>query len=282
MQRTGLILALTGLLLAAGMALPASILAWSHPCTGTADPTAFAGMVEAHDFTRGARAKMEFASPTLCTSPAPGEPAFSSLWVAVTGSDPHDIFGDNIFQVGIDKCENGGASGCAPGSTSNVPYYFWAYGRMDGSACSEVLPLAVKAPLGNANTNTYWYALRKSGGDYSGNYIASIGGTDQATKDWFSLDTCWDFNGICCNGVDSSQYLNEVQDLFTQSGGSVSNPQTWSSVTWSDHSGTLHAISRPYSDACDTSYSGKQQGGMRCFVLSNAHDGWNLWDSRQP
>jgi hypothetical protein len=264
-------------------AAPAAVLAWSHPCTGNNDdPLAFAGMLELHDFTRGARAKMEFASPTLCTSPAAGEAAFSSLWVAVTGQDPNDFFGDNIFQVGIDKCENGAASGCAPGSTANVPYYFWAYGRMDSSACNEVAPLAVKAPLGNANTNTYWYAIRKSGADYGGRYIASIGGSDQATQGWFGLDACWDHNGVCCNGVDSSEYMNEVQDLFTQAGGSVGNPQTWSSVTWTDHSGAAHPISRAYSDPCDTVGLGWQQGGMRCFVLPNAHDGWNLWDSRQP
>lgn len=253
---------------------PQPVGAWSGACDGLINPTAFAGMVEGPVRMTGARGKIEFANPVLCTRPAAGEPVFSSVWVAVVGSDQNDRYGYNIFQVGIDKCSNGDASGCPPGQ-DNVPYYFYAYGRMSGPNCAaEVPPIPQKARLGNAYDASYWYAVRKSGTDY----VASIAGIEQYRKNAFYLESCWTSEPQADDGVDGAQYMNEVQDPNTQSGGSVSDSQFISSATWYDANGTSHSLWRPYSQLCDVHHLSTQ----RCKVASNLHDSWYSWDSRQP
>lgn len=196
------------------------------------------------------------------------------MWVAIVGDDPYDFAGYNIYQVGIDKCTNGAASGC-PSGQNNVPYYFWAYGRMAGPNCTqEVVPIPHKAPLGNAVDSSYWYAIRRSG-DY---YVASIAGLQQDSKYAFYLDYCWTSEYQADDGVDGAQYMNEVRDANTQSGGSVSDSQFISSVTWYDAAGTSHSLWRPYTQLCDRHDLTTQ----RCKVASNLHDAWYSWDSRQP
>lgn len=264
-------------LVMASWIFPPATSAWSHGCDGVNNYTAFAGMLEFHPLTTGARAKIEYANPTLCTSPAPGESSFSSVWTAVAGADANDVDGLNIYQVGIDKCQNGAASGC-PSGVNNVPYYFYAYGRMSGPNCgTSVAPQPQKAPRGLATNDSWWFTIIKSGS----NYLATIAGSEQYRKGAFYLETCWTSTLDETDGVDTAEYMNEVQDPFSQSGGSVADPQLLSSVTWYDAAGT-HSLSRPYSQICDSYPKGWQQGGQRCYVLSTAHDGWNSWDSRQP
>jgi hypothetical protein len=125
---------------------PGQVAAWSGACDGVVNYPAFAGMMEGPARMTGARGKIEFANPVLCTRPAAGEPVSSSVWVAVVGDDPNDWYGFNIFQIGIDTCANGEASGCPPGQ-DNVPYYFYAYGRMSGPNCAQaVAPGRSKPP----------------------------------------------------------------------------------------------------------------------------------------
>lgn len=254
---------------------PGAVVAWSGPCDGIDNiRSAFAGMIEGPTRMTGARGKIEFANPVLCTRPAAGEPVFSSVWVAVVGSDSNDRYGYNTYQVGIDKCSNGAASSC-PSGQDNVPYYFYAYGRMSGPNCgAEVPPIPQKAPLGNAYDASYWYAVRKSGAYY----IASIAGVEQNRKGAFYLETCWTSEPQADDGVDGAQYMNEVQDPNSQSGGSVSDSQFISSVTWYDAAGASHSLWRPYNQLCDVHDLSTQ----RCKVASNLHDSWYSWDSRQP
>lgn len=273
LQRHALVIA-TAFLMVLPAAAAGPVAAWSAPCDGRNNITAFAGMFEGPARMTGARAKIEFANPVLCTGPAPGESVFSSVWVAVVGNDPNDPYGLNIFQVGIDKCSNGDASGCPPGQ-DNIPYYFYAYGRMSGPNCAQaVAPRPIKAPLGNAYDASYWYAVRKSGSDY----VASIAGIEQYRKGAFYLESCWTSEPQADDGVDGAQYMNEVQDPNTQSGGSVSDSQFISSVTWYDANGGSHSLWRAYNQLCDVHDLSTQ----RCKVASNLHDSWYSWDSRQP
>lgn len=78
----------------------------------------FAGTVEDHtNAVTGGSAKIEYVNEDLCSGTIV-DGSFSSAWASVVGYDPADTHGYDIYQIGYDDCR----SGCAPGSTTNVPY----------------------------------------------------------------------------------------------------------------------------------------------------------------
>lgn len=252
----------------AGLAVASPAVAWSHPCGGpSADPPDFVGLVEYHPpaGVSGARVKIEYADPTLCTTS--GADSFSSAWVAIEGQDAYDFLGDNIFQVGIDTCQNGA---CPSGATNGVPYYFWAFGRMSGAGCTRIAPAPHKAPMGNAVDASYWFQVLWVDDIYP-YYAVRIAGSTQKTELVSAVEPCW-------NGVDTAAYVDEVWDIFDQTPGSVSDSQFWSTGTWVDGSGATHAINRPYSSACDVD----DRSSQACHVASNLHDSFYVHDTRQP
>lgn len=181
------------------------------------------------------------------------------------GYDVLDPIGWNIYQVGIDTCQN---SACPSGASNGVPYYFYAYGhgQMGGVCGSAIPPLAIKAPLGNASNNTWWFEVTKSGTYYN----AKIAGQLQYARQQTSIEACW-------NGVDAAQFLNELYNVNDLNPGSVSNKQFWSDASWFDTAGQ-HSINRPFGSSCDAGGFATQ----RCSVASNLHNGWYTWDSREP
>lgn len=268
--------ALIGALLSLGafgtssLAYPPPATAWSHACGG-ADPgprAGFVGLAEYHPpaDVAGLRVKLEYQDPTLCTTP--GAASFSSAWIGIEGQDPNDP-GYNIFQIGIDTCQN---AACPSGATNGVPYYFWAYGHMASSNCgSAVAPVAHKAPMGNAANASYWFQIVRVDDPVYPYYSARIAGSTQVTKQVADIGPCW-------NGVDTAAYLDEVWDIFDQTPGSVSNSQFWSTATWDDGSGVIHAVNRPYSASCDVD----DRTSQSCHVASNLHDSFYVYDTRQP
>ena len=242
--------------------------AWSEPCDGVDFGYYYAGMSEDHANVRGAQTKIEFFNQGLCT-PNDGYGSFSSNWVAIVGYDPLDVLRFNIYQVGIDKCQDPGCPRDPP-----TPYYFYAYGRMASTTCGQSLaPFPWRAPKGDANTTTYAYRIEKEfpSGEPAA-YVLRIGGVEQNRRLTWDIETCW-------KGVDGAQYANEVFDLGDQSGGTVSNHQSFAENRWKDSAG-WHGMNRPYLDPCDTAPG--QNDWQRCFVSSTRHDTFYSWDTRAP
>ena len=250
----------------AWVAVPLQALAWSHACGGpSADPPDFVGLIEDHSGLTGARAKIEWASniaPVLCTTA--GGDSFSASWVGIVNYSSVN----NIYQVGIDTCQG---SACGPNSgPDDTPYYFVAKGRGYTDACQTAVgPIPVETVQGLATAGSLWYQVYKPN---STTFQTRIGGADAGV----SMSAYW--AGVCwTGGVQGAQYLNEVFDIFDQTPGSTSNNQFWSDGTWTNSSGTLVSINRPYSSSCDV----RERTSMSCSVASNLHDSWYTHDTRQ-
>jgi hypothetical protein len=258
------VLALAVLLSTASQLLtPSPVGAWSHACDGPyANPPGFAGIVESHSPVIGARSKIEWnaqVNPVLCTT---GWDSFASSWVGIVGST--SVY--SIFQIGIDKCQGGA---CSPYSgADNSAYYFWAYGRPASALCGAAVgPVPHMAPLGYAQSATYWFQILRSGSDYQ----ARIAGQVQYSIPVWIADSCWD-------GVTGAQFLNEVWDKFDQTPGRVGNKQSWLDATWTNSAGTLVPVSRPFGSTCDL----HDRSSMGCTISGSQHDSWDTWDTRQP
>jgi len=247
------------------VSFPASSMAWSHGCGGPdATPPDFVGQREHHTGITGARVKIEWSTavaPVLCTTA--GADSFSSTWVAIGNEvDPNDI-----YQVGIDRCQGGG---CAPTSgPDDTPYYFVAKGRGYSAVCGTgVAPTPVETQQGLATAGSLWYQIYQPD---SVTFQTRIGGATAGV----SMSTYW--AGQCWGGVAVAAYDNEVFDIFDQTAGRTSDTQFWSSATWTNSSGTLVSMNRPFSSNCDD----KDRSSMACAVASNLHDAWYTHDTRQ-
>lgn len=251
--------------ISAWAASPVVVLAWSHGCGGpSATPPDFVGLVEDHAGLLGARAKIEWSTlidPVLCTTS--GGDSYSSSWVGIVNYSS----GNNIYQVGIDKCQG---TQCGPDSgPDNTAYYFVAKGRGYSPVCgTAVAPTPVETSQGLASAGSLWYQVYKSN---STTFQTRIGGATAGD----SMSTYW--TGQCWGGVEAAQYLNEVWDIFDQTPGRSADNQFWSSATWTNSSGTLTSINRPFSSGCDDD----TRSSMACGVASNLHDAWYTSDTRQ-
>jgi hypothetical protein len=232
--------------------LAASAAAWTAQCDGFPPSAWFEGLAEDHLNNHGVRALIEYNNPALCLNPAPGDgETFSASWVGlVKTTHPY-----NIYQVGLDKCQN------RPGCPAGV-YYFWAYGRQQG-ACAMMLPLPNN--VGAANANSYWYQIIKIGAYFH----ARIAGVTKDTKLFSSLDTCW-------GGISGWQILDEVGDPGDEAGSQGADTRFYSSITWRDHLDVDHALNRPFSSPCDV----EELSTMNCWVASNLHDAFYTDDTR--
>ena len=203
----------------------------------------------------------------LCTTS--GGADFSSFWVAVAGNDSGDPNGSNIYQVGVDKCRG---SQCPDGVPVNQSCYFWAYGRMQSTACGrELLPSPHLAPLGNAGAGTKTYKVVKEyqpGAGWFYNLYINTSPQQQWNRPASDLETCW-------KGVDAAGFMNEVYDRNARSGGSVSNKQTYSAVYWYNGS-SWSAVTGVGGTNCDY----HQLSTMRCVWQQYDPSKWDSWDTR--
>jgi hypothetical protein len=127
------------------------------------------------------------------------------------------------------------------------------------------------APLGNAGAGTKTYKVVKEYTPGAGwFYNTYIDTSKQSTQTASVLETCW-------NGVDAVEIANEVYNPNSQSGGSVSNPQTYSAVYWYDGS-TWQAVVGSQGGNCDTI----QLSTMRCMWQQFDPSKWDSWDTRWP
>jgi len=251
----------------AWVAAPMTALGWSHGCGGpnpVTDAQDFVGMAEDHIGVTGARVKIEWSAlinPVLCTTS--GGDSFSSTWVAIHGNAPFDI-----YQVGIDKCQG---DDCNPNSgPDNTAYDFTALGRNAGGPCGGfVVPVPIETSQGLADNGSFWFQIYKSN---STTYQARIAGSNAGVSvSTYYTDTCWQ------DGILGAGYFNEVWDIFDQTPGRTADKQLWSSATWTNSSGTLVSMNRPYSSACDA----HDRSAMACSVAGNLHNAWNTYDTRQ-
>jgi hypothetical protein len=224
---------------------------------------------------RGAQAYLEYFNEALCSG---SSPTFSSYWVALVGVYPPNGLGYNIYQVGVDKCKNGD---CLPpsqgGGPENQPYYFYAYGREPNGPCGSagVQPVPKLAPMGNAGPGypPRFKVERLPDPDQPNlnRYFLYIDGALQNSRPAGNLEPCW------AGGPVAAQYMNEVHNAGTQSGGIVSNHQGFTDVRYRDNS-YWRVFSRTAGSECDFEDFGTQE----CQVHSSATDDWFSWDTRFP
>jgi hypothetical protein len=250
--------------------LPSGALAWSAGCDGHATIFAFAGEEEHHAGTIGAQASVETVNEGLC-APTDGFGSSSSSWVALVGAYLGSGSENDIYQVGIDKCQD-------PGCPRDPPttYYFYAYGHHASTACgAEKLPVAVKAPKGDATAYSHVMKVDKvfvSGG--ANEYRLYVDGAEQNRVLATQLETCW-------NGVGASEYADEVHDPGDQAGGCISScvehAQNFAYVQYRDGLG-WHSMNRPFGQVCDV----HDLSTMNCNIASNLHDWFYVRDTRAP
>jgi len=199
--------------------------------------TYFMGTVESHSTTKGGEAKIAYVNEVLCSPVPAGHGTFSSYWASVFGDDVNDFNGWNIFQIGVDECK---AAACPPGNPSNTPYWFWAYGRMDGPCGTEIGPEPQVISGTPSGLRLYTVVLSTVGEDH---YDAKIDGAVKSTMAADALSLCW-------NGVDEVVIMNELLDSGTQGGGPSSNFQDFQNPRWYNGS-TWQTISRTPGTTCD-------------------------------
>jgi hypothetical protein len=256
------------------LTLPAGAVAIS--CSAE-DELGFAGMLEPDPVVLGAQAYLEFFNEALCSGS--GEPAFSSYWIAVIHMPSPT--GLNIFQVGVDKCRDGNdpiyEDACGDFEPpQNTPYYFWAYGREEGPCGSALLPQAHLAPKGLAGPGSPNFKVEKQPDLQNPNtmrYHAIIDGSVQRAQTVHSIETCW-------GGANYGEYMNEVLNAKTQSGGTVANHQGFTNVRYKDTQ-YWRPVARNQSAPCDTYAMGWQfPSTQKCNVSSSQEDDWYSWDTR--
>lgn len=234
----------------------------------------FAGMHQTvSGGARGAQAYLEYFDEALCSGDAP---TFSSYWVSVVGV--YGTSGQNIYQIGVDKCKNGD---CLPasqgGGPANQSYYFYAYGREPNGPCGSagVPPVPKLAPKGNAGPvyppRFKVERLPDPNNPNLNRYYLYIDGSLQNSRAASNLENCWS------GGPIAGQYMNEVHNTGTQTGGVVSNHQGFTDVRYKDNS-YWRVFSRPLGSECDA----EDFGPAECQVSTAHGDDWFSWDTRFP
>jgi hypothetical protein len=248
--------------------LLASTATWlAHPgsvsaaaCSGEGSPdNDFSGTVyEPLSDTQGTQAYIKYVDQTMCGGTPPDGHAFTTEWVAISGS-----YGLDIFQIGYLKCKS------CPGIPESTLVTMWAYGRNPGGDCGatginpspKVIGIAVSgAPR--------LFKLEKA----DTRYEASIDGSIKGTKTFGDIETCW-ING----SVRRSTLFTEVFDQGQESGGSVSNNEVFSSVRW-----LSPTYWYPLTQALNTNCPVDDRISQHCRTYGTYTDAYYMWDSRFP
>ena len=153
--------------------------------------------------------------------------------------------------------------------TLNQAYYFWAYGREASTACGAAVGPTPHS-LGTAGSGTKTYKVVReylNGAGWFYNLYLNSTGERLWQQTESSLQTCW------ASGVDGVQFMNEALNPNAQSGGSVSNHQTWSTVAY--YSGSAW-YSLTGSTGTNCTYH--ELSTMRCVWQTPST--WDSWDTR--
>lgn len=211
----------------------------------------------------GVRAKIELTLSVVPVGCIGGgfENEQNDVWVSLFGGGVN-----NKIEVGSGFCRN---FGCGPGyGGSQETMYWFRYGRDAGTCGNAVYPAKVFVP-GPSSDGSYWFQVYKFSPT---EYDVRIAGTTVWWTSAANVETCWGHKAF------ATRFLSSHWDPYDQYWGRVGDQQFVSSATWTDASGILVSISRPYGATCDLTAT----NGYKCKVASNLHDGWYQWDTRQP